>query len=1020
MKKFFVSLLTIIGAVCASLALSACSCSCSCNPKKVEDNTVNDITLTDKEITVFVGGTYKFTPGGAEKFTYSSSDPTVASVDKNGVLTGRADGTAFINVGAENAEAVCRVNVVKDENYIRLNVTSATAFVGGEVTIKAEVIRNGEVSDEKVFFGTDSDGMRIKSDGVNSVAVTCDETGYYTLKANRGGLMAECIIKAVNLNAETLALPEVATEDCKTVSWQPVENATGYEYCINGGEWVKTTQTYFNAESVTDGLKFGDKAIFAVKATAEGDFDHIDGLATVTEFSHDYKQTVISEYTCVKAGKVLFDCEVCKKSYTDENFLADHVYKDGWCEVCHTQLTPKVVYRYDESNDCYFVVGADAGYDAENLYILAKYNDGKNGERPVKYIGYGAFQSNKTIKKVIIPESITEFVDKNDVYNVIYKDGTRVSSPLRGMVFDDCSNLEYISMRGITVFRDIAGYVIVNENGEFTRVGEASEDDVKNGLKSQPISFAHWNFRDCYSLEKIIVGEGFDNYGATFMRWYNTPDAEERKADLYVYGASIIGFCNDSYTLNAVMSPGNNALLTGDVFYYDETSTDCYKWHFAEDGETIVTSGKHEYNAKNVCKKCGAYNDYGVKYGYDENSDVYYVDDNSGTIQTEITVISTYNDGKHGVHPVTYARNGAFKGNGSITKVTLPESVVRLEGGVFERCKNLEYVSMAGVEDLSVYAIKGGIYGETVDTGNNFLDCYKLKTLIVNKNLNLVGQQFLGRPVDGVAATASIDLYSNGSAEESNIQAAPNAQNNLLTGVIYYFGKLDVCRRWTIEDGDIETSAREHDYNEKGVCVNCGEYKTDGVTFGYYTKENGEGVYFVTGYTGSGETVNVPGAYNDGVHGVKKVEFVASGAFRGNAKIKKVILPESVVSLEGNVFWGCENLEYVSMTGVKNLDYASPYGGEGRNNNFRDCFKLKVVITSTALTSNVGQFGTAVGNTPENPVLDFYVYGESGAPALNNGAADADNLVSGRVYYYSETSAENCWHYDENGNAVLW
>lgn len=808
MKKFFVSLLVFVGALCACLALPACSCPCSCNKTPTDDKTKSVITLTEKEITVFVGSKYVFSPSGATTYNYTSSDDTIASVTEGGVLTGKADGTAFVTVSADESEVICRVNVIKDENYIRLNVDNATAYVGGEVTLKAEVVRNGEITDEGVFFGTNYDGVRIKKNGENSVAVTCSQTGYYRVSVNRGNLSAECVVKVVSLNATALETPVISVEECKTLKWAAVKNATGYEYSVNGGEWIKTDKTEVEVKGVTDELKYGDSVIFSVKATADNDFDYIDGCAQSVSFAHEYKQEILEEYSCTKAGKVKFDCTVCEKSYTDDNFLADHKFVDGWCEVCHTQLTPKVIYRYDELNDCYFVVGADAGYDSENLYILAKYNDGKNGERPVKYIGYGAFQANKTIKKVVIPESITEFEDKNDNYNVVYKNGKRVSLPLRGTTFDDCSNLEYISMRGVTVLRDIAGYIIVDGDGKLVieedgaiRVGEAGEKDIAKGRKSQAISFTHWNFRDCYSLKQVIVGNGFTNYGASFMRWYNTPADEQRKTDLYVYGNTINDISSESYTLSEVMDPGNNALLTGDVFYYDEKSTDCFKWHFAEDGETVVTSGKHEYNAKNICKKCGAHNDYGVKYGYDAENGVYFVANNGGNLNSDITVLSEYNDGKNGV---------------------------------------------------------------------------------------------------------------------------------------------------------------------------------------------------------------------------KTVAYVSTDAFRGNRNLKKIVLPASVVSLEGNAFLGCTNLEYVSMIGITDLNYASPYGGAGRDNNFRNCFKLRTVITSAALKTNVGQFGVAVKEEPKDKILDFFVYGESGAPDLFTGRADANNLVSGRVYYYSETYAPACWHYDDDGIAELW
>ena len=610
-------------------------------------------------------------------------------------------------------------------------------------------------------------------------------------------------------------------------------------------------------------------------------------------------------------------------------------------------------------------------------------------------MGYGAFAANKTIKRVFLPESMTEFVDKDNRYNKTNKNGVMVSSPLRGTVFDNCTNLEFVSMKGVTVLRDVAD-----------------------------ASYSHWNFRDCYNLTQVIVHEDFDNYGATFMRWVNTPDNAADKTDIYVYGKKITKLCNDSYPIGYDLGFGNNTLLTGEIFYYDETDEGCYKWHFAADGITVVTGGKHVYNNKNKCKKCGAMNDFGVNYGYYEGEDLdgnqvktYYVSDNNTLNLTDVVILDEYTDGIHGTHPVTFVKNGAFAGNPTIKRVTLPESVTRLDGGVFQLCENLEYVSMIGITDMIFKNLSNEIfYGEGVVSNNNFLDCYSLTTIIVNKNFNLYtesnAQQFLARDT---SKSSRLDIYSVGTYEESAINASPNGSNNLLSGIIFYKGNLDVCRRWIDDDGVIETSAREHDFVD-GVCTVCGEKDAAGVIYQYSAAY---GVYYVSGYGGTSETVRVFGKWNDGKNGEADVKYIAGGAFRDKTEIRRVILDDNIVSLEGSVFWGCSNLEYVSMKGVTNLDYTSPYGGSGRNNNFRECFKLKIVVVSNAFTTNVGQFGCGASDTRNEQILDFYVFGESGAPVLNTDMADWNNLPSGNVYYYSETKKSGCWHYVD-GAATLW
>ena len=407
----------------------------------------------------------------------------------------------------------------------------------------------------------------------------------------------------------------------------------------------------------------------------------------------------------------------------------------------------------------------------------------------------------------------------------------------------------------------------------------------------------------------------------------------------------------------------------------------------------------HDFDENGLCKDCRKGQSC---IGYTEDGDRAYISDyrDSWNPSGEIYPLSVYN-GK----PVTYVKAELFSGK-NITKAVLPESVKSLNGSVFADCSKLEYVSMTGVENL-VY--NGSSLGYGSDRGNNFINCTALKYVILNPNFTTNCQQFF---LNGSTPEKTIlDIYVNAASGTPKF----DGNQNLWTGKVYYKGDATKCLQWNFnESGEIIHGAAEHNYKD-GVCSICGEKDAMGVLYGYNAAK---GVYYVAGYNGSGENVTVFSSWNDGTNGDHEVKYVAAKAFKDNITIKKVILPDSVVSLEGMVFWGCENLEYVSMVGITNLEYHSPYGGE-RNNNFRNCFKLSVVITSNALSSNVGQFGCGATDAGNKKILDFYVYGESGAPSLDYETADANNLCSGKVYYYSETEKSGCWHY-ENGVATLW
>lgn len=428
----------------------------------------------------------------------------------------------------------------------------------------------------------------------------------------------------------------------------------------------------------------------------------------------------------------------------------------------------------------------------------------------------------------------------------------------------------------------------------------------------------------------------------------------------------------------------------------------------------------HNFNANGKCA-CGEYNTQGVKYGYDAANKVYYVDNNKDLNVAEVTVLPAYNDGTNGEYAVTFIRNGAFRDNGNIVKVILPDSIKQLDGSVFQGCANLKYVSMTGITDMAFKNLgKNGIYAnetEDVITNNNFLNCVKLTTVIVNKSFNLykdsdTAQQFKFTRND-ITLTPCVDIYVDGTQDESNVNCARITQNDLLSGAIYYKGDKTKCLQWNFDDnGDVVHGYSAHEF-EDGKCVHCGEYNTQGVVYGY---DEGNDCYYVEDNRKLNVSeITVLSLYNDGEHGEKAVKYMRHEAFAENPFITKIILPDSVDDLDGSVFRGCGNLVYVSMTGVKTLNYKEtvrPYGNRDGNNNFLNCTKLQFVIISDALSTNVQQFFST--GTVETPILDFYVNGASGAPNFAEGTNQ--NLWTGTVYFKGDASKCLQWNFDSDGN----
>ena len=576
--------------------------------------------------------------------------------------------------------------------------------------------------------------------------------------------------------------------------------------------------------------------------------------------------------------------------------------------------------------------------------------------KPVTYVKSEAF-ANKKITKVVLPASITS---------------------LEGSVFYNCLNLEYVSMVG---------------------VGDLNYASPYNGAGRDN------NFRNCENLKIAVVSNSLHS---NVQQFFADTAPETKILDFYVYGASGA----------PVFSEGTNQnLLSGTVYYKvdDAATVKCLQWKYGTDGEIVKGASGHNF-VDGKCSICGSYDAMGIAYVYNEAKDCYYVGNNKSLNASVVKIFGKYDDGTHGEKNVTYITTGAFEGNTAITKVILPDSVKSLDGGVFQGCSNLEYVSMTGVENLDY---NGSASGYGTDRGNNFMNCTALKYVILSPAFTTNCQQFFLNGSN--PEKAILDIYVNAASGTPNFGGA---NTNLLTGNVYH--KVDdaatvECLQWKYgANGEIVKGASGHIFVD-GICSECGKKDAMGVV---YTYDSAKSCYYVAGYTGSGGTLNVFDTWNDGANGETAVTYVKNSAFINHKEIAKVILPASVKRLEGSVFQGCSNLEYVSMVGVEeltleNLSNSGIYGnGVYSTNNFLNCGNLKVVIVGKKFKITNNHF-IRTDDSLTAGLADIYMSGAEGECEFVYDPANRNEHLSGNVYYYSETSAANSWRYVE-GVATKW
>lgn len=399
----------------------------------------------------------------------------------------------------------------------------------------------------------------------------------------------------------------------------------------------------------------------------------------------------------------------------------------------------------------------------------------------------------------------------------------------------------------------------------------------------------------------------------------------------------------------------------------------------------------HDFDENGLCKYCKKPQSC---VSYAEDGNVAYI---SGYIEGfnpsgEVHPLAKYNN-----KPVTYvAENCPW--TGMVKKIILPQSVTDFKGNSFERAANLEYISMTGVTHIS--------------RGNNFINNQKITTVIVNKAFNLDNQQF---KMHGINVDPTVVIYVDGSKNESTFAFNKNAGNEFLTGIVYYkvADNANVnCEQWKFDkDGNIVKGAESHSFVD-GVCKTCGTYDDYGVK---YTYDDEKHVYGVVGYGGSSTEVNILGEYNDGTNGTHSVTYIGNGAF-ASSNITKIDIASSVKELRGNVFLNCYNLKYVSMIGVETMN------DWGAGNNFLNCICLETLIIGKKFEVTSQQFklwGETQVTTPNIYVFGTREEAESSVVIEGRVGEGINNLLTGNIYYYSETEASGAWRY-VNGVAVLW
>ena len=245
---------------------------------------VSDLILENELPTINIGKSTRvaayFSPksGTLKTLSWSSSNPTVATVDKYGLVRGVSEGSAVITAKVAGAVLSSSCTVTVTENDISVTgvdilFTSSILDVGDEEQLPVNVKPANAADKSLTWSSSDEDVATVDEDGLVTAVGT--GTATVTVKTNDGGYTAACTVTVtgsldirvtgISLNKNKLTISYKATERL-TADVQP-DNASDKSVV-----WSSSNSgvAAVDQNGVVTGVSRGTATITA--RTADGDF----------------------------------------------------------------------------------------------------------------------------------------------------------------------------------------------------------------------------------------------------------------------------------------------------------------------------------------------------------------------------------------------------------------------------------------------------------------------------------------------------------------------------------------------------------------------------------------------------------------------------------------------------------------------------------------------------------------------------------------------------------------------------
>ena len=251
------------------------------------------VKLNESSVTLPIGGTVQLTatvtPEDAEdkEVTWSSSDESIATVSKEGLVTSVSEGKAVITVKTADGgyTAKCNVEVkVYHPESVKLNKSSIDIPLGETTQLTATIAPDNAENKNVTWSSSDESVATVSNDGL--VTSIKEGTTIITVKTEDGGRTAECTVNVKIFHAEKVTLDKTSVSLMEGGTTQLTATVTPEEAENKNVTWSSSDESIATVSN--DGV-----------VTGVG-----KGTATITVKTEEGEHTA----TCTVTVKDITDC----------------------------------------------------------------------------------------------------------------------------------------------------------------------------------------------------------------------------------------------------------------------------------------------------------------------------------------------------------------------------------------------------------------------------------------------------------------------------------------------------------------------------------------------------------------------------------------------------------------------------------------------------------------------------------------------------------------------------------------